>query len=207
MKIKINKKECIKCHKLQPLGKFPRYKNRKGIECRVNVCKECRAIYIHNHYLQHMDDYKRRSREQKESDPEGYKKYLREHYLENAEAYRNKSKIYSRKYRVENPEKYREVMRRWEHSNPEKVKAHKKVMNALRSGKLLRPTHCEICGKECKPEAHHWDYSKPLDVLWCCRICHNFIHTLLNEGTISPETPIEKISELLEVRNRRYSLK
>ncbi len=44
--------------------------------------------------------------------------------------------------------------------------------NFLRDGKLIRPSQCECCGSECKPQAHHCDYSKPTDVMWLCKSCH-----------------------------------
>lgn len=54
----------------------------------------------------------------------------------------------------------------------ERNRAKNRVHYALRTGKLVRPDHCEDCGKECKPDASHADYSKPLDVVWRCRSCH-----------------------------------
>jgi len=50
--------------------------------------------------------------------------------------------------------------------NPEKYRAHTAVGNAIRDGRLKR-LPCEVCG-EVKAEAHHDDYSKPLDVRWLC---------------------------------------
>lgn len=55
--------------------------------------------------------------------------------------------------------------------------AHKKVAYAVRTGKLTRPTECEDCGKECKPQGHHHlGYDKPLEVVWLCQSCHNTRH-------------------------------
>ena len=45
---------------------------------------------------------------------------------------------------------------------------------AIKSGKLVRQP-CEDCGK-IPSEAHHTDYSKPLDVRWLCRKCHLGLH-------------------------------
>ena len=56
--------------------------------------------------------------------------------------------------------------------NPEKVNARETVKKALRAGVLHRPGRCGHCGIECKPEASHSDYSRPLDVEWLCRPCH-----------------------------------
>jgi len=49
---------------------------------------------------------------------------------------------------------------------PEKHAARIKTMNAIARGGLVRPNNCEWCGKKTKPQAHHPDYLKPLDVEW-----------------------------------------
>ncbi len=45
-----------------------------------------------------------------------------------------------------------------------------RVVYALRTGRLKRMP-CEVCG-ETKAQAHHDDYSKPLDVRWLCQKHH-----------------------------------
>ena len=56
--------------------------------------------------------------------------------------------------------------------------------HAVASGKLVR-VPCK-CG-EPKSEAHHPDYSKPLEVLWLCRPCHNEEHKAIKAQVRSPE--------------------
>lgn len=58
--------------------------------------------------------------------------------------------------------------------HPEKHKAREAVKRAKKSGKLI-PKPCFICGDD-KVEAHHEDYSKPLDVKWMCIKCHHAEH-------------------------------
>jgi hypothetical protein len=55
---------------------------------------------------------------------------------------------------------------------PEKYKARNAVGNAVRDGRLIKPPECKKCGKPGKVEAHHEDYSRPLDVEWWCFSCH-----------------------------------
>lgn len=62
--------------------------------------------------------------------------------------------------------------RRWRAANPVKNRAHVAVQRALANGTLTRPNSCARCGVECKPEASHDDYTKPLIVEWLCRRCH-----------------------------------
>jgi hypothetical protein len=58
---------------------------------------------------------------------------------------------------------------------PELVRrAHLAVIVAVKSGKLVRKP-CEVCGKK-KSQAHHDDYSKPLDVRWLCQVHHSEHH-------------------------------
>lgn len=57
---------------------------------------------------------------------------------------------------------------------PHKAKARYAVSNALRDGKLFKKP-CEICGEKIV-EAHHSDYSNPLEVIWLCNKHHNEIH-------------------------------
>lgn len=51
-----------------------------------------------------------------------------------------------------------------------KKKARRKVSTEIHAGRLKRKC-CEKCG-EIKTDAHHSDYSKPLDIKWLCRSCH-----------------------------------
>lgn len=67
-------------------------------------------------------------------------------------------------------------VRKFKAANPEKVRVQQIVRQAIRSGKLARPAACSQCGAACKPDAHHSDYSRPLDVTWVCRKCHVDIH-------------------------------
>lgn len=67
----------------------------------------------------------------------------------------------------------------WRLRNPEKVRAHWQVGNAIRSGVLKRQP-CECCGNE-KSHAHHEDYSKPLEIKWLCHRCHWNEHGWIKE--------------------------
>lgn len=60
--------------------------------------------------------------------------------------------------------------------------AHNKVEKAVKRGDLI-PQPCEACGAEYEfkdgrraVQAHHDDYSKPLDVRWLCQRCHHEEH-------------------------------
>lgn len=98
-----------------------------------------------------------------------------------------------RVHRIRNPEKIREYEARrnklpqriasarrhtdeWAERHPEWRHAHYMVNNAVRDGKLSKPSVCDVCGREGRLHAHHYDYSKPLEVIWVCPKCHRDIH-------------------------------
>lgn len=67
--------------------------------------------------------------------------------------------LYQKAHRVRHPERYR---------------ARTALNNAVRDGRLERRP-CVHCGTRVRVQAHHHDYSKPLDVTWACFICHREI--------------------------------
>lgn len=46
------------------------------------------------------------------------------------------------------------------------------VAHAVRSCQLVPKSQCERCPSTQRIEAHHEDYSRPLDVQWLCKNCH-----------------------------------
>jgi hypothetical protein len=85
----------------------------------------------------------------------------------------------------------RERVRRYR-SNPEnRAKDHARSMaaTAIRLGRLVRQP-CEECGRA-NTEAHHDDYSKPLEVRWLCKHHHQSLHHKLDWLRNNPETPPE----------------
>lgn len=60
-----------------------------------------------------------------------------------------------------------------------KTTAHQMVAEAVRRGKLAKPTQCPQCLRENIPSrqmhGHHEDYGKPLEVKWLCAKCHSQI--------------------------------
>lgn len=62
---------------------------------------------------------------------------------------------------------------------PEKIKARNALKNAVAYGKIIRKTVCEKCESKHRVQAHHPDYSKPLDVMWLCHPCHMKEHGIV----------------------------
>lgn len=88
------------------------------------------------------------------------RKDVRENYSANADYYR----AYDRE-------------RGYRPSDPLHAVARRKVRDAIAAGTLTR-LPCEV-GGDChgRIEAHHDDYSKPLDVRWLCKKHHAEVHT------------------------------
>jgi len=82
-----------------------------------------------------------------------------------------------RRLRAENPGYSSAKNAAWKAKNRPKYLAHKRVENAIKTGKLQRRP-CEVCGAE-RAHAHHDDYSKPLDVNWLCAAHHRERHRLM----------------------------
>lgn len=62
-------------------------------------------------------------------------------------------------------------------SNPfavalQRREAREAVIRAIAGGVLSRPRECSACHCFCKPQGHHEDYDKPLEVQWLCPKCH-----------------------------------
>lgn len=75
--------------------------------------------------------------------------------------------------------------------DPEKRKARIMVGNAIRDGRLIKQP-CFICGNT-EVEAHHPDYSRPLDVTWLCSPHHNEIHSKYEQlRTATADLPDQK---------------
>lgn len=82
-------------------------------------------------------------------------------------------RLYQKRKRAQDPAKKVLSETLYKKKNPEKVSAHRRVLKAVRSGLLIK-SDC-VCG-ESKVQAHHPDYSKPLEVIWLCASCHKLLH-------------------------------
>lgn len=117
---------------------------------------------------------------------------LREYRVRNGDLLRLKDKIRNSnpirrakltEYSSKNQPKYRMKY-------PDRFRARDKVHQAIAKG-LLKREGCEICGATA--EAHHDDYSKPLDVRWLCRAHHAEHHRRI---AISTELFVEQLVKM-----------
>jgi len=141
---------CTNCRMEKPLSDFPLWK-RRGKEERSAQCYDCRRTYHRSERGSQLEKSRR-------------------------SAYRSNNQNFLA------AEKRRRAKRARLH--PEKERARVAVHHALATGKIVRPITCERCGNSPAPtkigasriQAHHDDYSRPLDVKWLCVSCHNREH-------------------------------
>lgn len=92
------------------------------------------------------------------------------YYARNREEIRRKARIHAASEASRVKARIRDRIRAKKH--PEILGAHMMVKGALLIGLLKKPTICEKCQSRRNLEAHHEDYSKPLEIMWLCRECH-----------------------------------
>lgn len=73
------------------------------------------------------------------------------------------------------PERVASIMRsKKRHRDRNRARVH--LQNAVARGKIKKQP-CEVCG-DVRVDAHHADYSKPLEVRWLCRRHHMALHRM-----------------------------
>ena len=170
-----HKSMCKTCHNArgQQWAENNREKSRaikrKYVENNPEKNRASKLKYQKNNLLSLRENMRKKRRE----DPEAYKEKNSQYY-EN-----NKDRIipYVEEWRRKNRDKVTHYLKTYNLKHPEKATARIKVRQAIFNGKLI-PLPCEKCN-ELKTEAHHTDYSKPLDVMWLCGPCHREEHKRL----------------------------
>ena len=79
----------------------------------------------------------------------------------------------NKKYDKENKKNRVQYYKNYRENNREKLRAKYKIFYYVRKG-VIKKQSCEICSN--KAEAHHDDYSKPLEVRWFCHKHHMEFH-------------------------------
>lgn len=99
-------------------------------------------------------------------------KISKEYRINNPDSVKKSKQKYNKK--SYNKKYHAEYRKKWLSKNKKRHEAHKIITALLRCGKII--THpCLKCGNE-KVDAHHNDYSKPLEIIWLCRRHHKLIH-------------------------------
>ncbi len=154
-------KRCFKCLCDKPLEDF--YKHSAMGDGRLGKCKECTKADVRKNRTEKIAHY-RAFDKARASQP---------HRVAARAAY-SKTPAYA--------ESHAASAKRWANKHPERRKASHIVSNAVRDGKLIPWPVCavpECCGK---PQGHHPDYSRPLDVVWLCVKHHKEAHALVKQA-------------------------
>lgn len=65
------------------------------------------------------------------------------------------------------------VVKEWRAAHPDRALAQRQLRYAVLTGRVIKPSECQRCSAvPSRIEAHHHDYTKPLDVEWLCKPCH-----------------------------------
>ena len=152
-------KRCCRCKIEKDLNEFNKDKSRKdGLMYKCKLCEK---------------EYRQLNREKKKQYYQMNKEKKKQYYLMNKEKIDQCQKQY---YQM-NKEKKKQYKKR----SPEKHKARGILNMAVRRGKVHKPLYCSSCDSDKHLEAHHTDYSNPLEVLWLCRSCHRELHNKMRE--------------------------
>ena len=120
----------------------------------TNRCKECHKEKVRQNRKEKVEYYREYDKKRFQNDPKVKERHKRYQATEAGKA----SMIKARK--------------KWQEQNPEKRAAHVLLYSRIRSGEVIKPEICEKCGSGGKIHGHHHDYTKPLDVVWLCPLCH-----------------------------------
>ncbi len=125
--------------------------------------KEYAREYARKWRAQHPERSRANVRNSRNRHPEGVRERSRRYYAKNRAKVIARTSAYKKK-------------------NKEKHNAHYAVTVAIWKGKVKRPDHCSMCGKKCKPQAHHhkgYALEHRFDVIWLCSVCHGAVELAL----------------------------
>lgn len=120
-------------------------------------CKPCQAEYNYRKYHENIEEARKKSRDS---------------------YWRTREKRLARAKMYHQTERGKQALKDTKSRYPEKVYAREQLAYAVSSGAITRPRVCTACNLERSIQAHHTDYSKPLEVMWLCTPCHAEQHRL-----------------------------
>jgi hypothetical protein len=146
----------------------------------MGTCKQCLKRKPSTEFYASIPTYckscwKARVKANREANSEHYRAYEKDRAM--AEHRIAARKAYSESERGKAVEA--EIKRNWQKRNAEKRAAHVILGNAVRDGRIEKPSNCQRCRMSTvsrRLHAHHDDYAKPLDVEWLCAKCHREEH-------------------------------
>lgn len=198
--------KCSKCWEFKEATRENFHKARENLFWCAWCCKLCVKDYSSNRYINNRDEILNKTREyhrsHKELGVEYYNKHkdrikarvkkwkednqerLRKYWIDNRERLRN-----NRIFNEESQQKRKAREKEYRNSHKAEINARRREKNhEIWQGRIhlmtnriirrlwIRPTKCPICWVERRIEAHHPDYKKPYEIVFCCNVCHQRIH-------------------------------
>jgi DNA-directed RNA polymerase subunit M/transcription elongation factor TFIIS len=121
-----------------------------------------------------------------ENGKDGYRSQCKKCFSEYAISYQgvNGNKYIKKYHKSEKGKKsINKASRKSYINNKEKWITRAKTHLAIKNGIIIKPNKCEVCEKKVSGhalQAHHIDYTKPLEVIFLCYSCHAEADKLLN---------------------------
>jgi len=167
-------RKCRKCGTEFDQKKCPECSRVRSREYAKNNKDKIKS-YQEEYRLNHKKEASNYSKEYRELNKDEIIDKKHKYYYKNKVAIAKKQKAY---YKTDNGKANASSSnRRSKIKYPEKTKARSMLNHAVSDGNVEKLKICELCGASgCRLQGHHYDYSKPLDVIWCCCLCHSAIH-------------------------------
>lgn len=182
-------KRCYKCGEVKPLSAFSKDRSKPdGLQSRCKACykasskayaeanRDKLAAYHRTYHEENRDKIVARKRAYFAANRDKEAARKRVYYAAN----RDKQVAHQRAYYAAHRDELLAQKRAYRMKNRHKARAHDLVRRALARGELISQP-CERCGATEQVDAHHEDYTKPLDVVWLCRQCHAQRHIELRK--------------------------
>lgn len=150
-------KRCFKCLCEKPLDAF--YKHSAMGDGRLGKCKECTKADVKKHRQENLERVRAYDK-MRGSMP--HRLAARREYAKTPEGKASHAKALK-------------VSRQ---RFPDRAKARYALGNAVRDGKVIPWPICAVPECADKPQAHHPDYTRPLDVVWLCEEHHRQAHAI-----------------------------
>ena len=162
-------KICSRCGKLLALTFFRKCsKNKDGLKY---VCSPCLKKDDKKYRIENPEKCKEQGAAWREIHWVEDRERRRKHYLNNV---KRRQKI--KEWQQNNRDKKLASLKKYRDSHKIEDAVRLKLNRAVKRGIVLKKP-CEICQKS-PADAHHSDYSKPLEVIWLCRRHHKAWHKI-----------------------------
>ena len=146
-------KSCIACYVAKHATEF--YRHPAMAYGTVNVCKDCHKARMHKRRAEKIDEIREYDRKR------GLLSHRKAAVKDRAPRYKDRPYSQASFHRA---------------AHPVESAARAALGNAVRSGRIIKPSQCQMCARGGRIHGHHSDYSKPLEVRWVCAKCHGAIH-------------------------------